>query len=178
MFVSLFPVFALRPLYILPLFHYWVHSENRQKSKMPLRLQNTKIHKEQTTIILYLVSSLSLRAFACPVRKNDCTGVAIKVFWTECILPLFHYSIFFIVIKQKRCPWTGHLLLIYIVKDTYKPLICLASFDLRFAALFLWIWLFPESLSIFEITSGYSLSAVFLSVVSRNFFIALRTVFA
>jgi hypothetical protein len=35
----------------------------QEKTKMPLRLQNTKTHKEQTISILYLVNSLSLRAF-------------------------------------------------------------------------------------------------------------------
>ncbi|MCH7657190.1 MAG: hypothetical protein IIB05_02570 [Bacteroidetes bacterium] len=35
----------------------------KEKRKMPLRHKNTKIHKEQTLNILYLLSSLSLHAF-------------------------------------------------------------------------------------------------------------------
>ena len=50
---------------------------------MPLRHQNTKIHKEQAISILYLVSSLSLSAFACHVRKNDCTGVVKRLFGAD-----------------------------------------------------------------------------------------------
>ncbi len=49
-------------------------------------------HKEQAISILCLLSSLSLGAFACPVRRNDCTGVAKKTFRSMLNFPFFPFN--------------------------------------------------------------------------------------
>ena len=63
------------------------------------------------------------------------------------------------------------------VKYHFRAVTCLVSFDLRLAALFLWMKLFFASLSSREVTFKSCSDALFLSLLRRNFLTAFLTAF-
>lgn len=76
--------------------------------------------------------------------------------------------------------WMGFCKFIVKLKCAYLLIVFtrFANFDFRLEALFLWMIFFFANLSSIATTFGNNAAASFLSSVPRNFFTALRVVFA